>query len=301
MGEQLVMTFRLELCAGEYDRALDIAREYEATTGHVIDCREPVGNDVLEKGFRYLFQWSRSNRSSEAISDVFDMIERGGGVTLEGATVPERLGSGSFVNVMTMAARSCGSSLWVAPLLATPFLRPGWSVRDINSGLVPINEFLKHTLYGGCVRSDSERVALQMLSQTPIECLAPPMHPPPEKKGDRGADSPLAPHRTDSHDWSRVSSLDMALRLELGELVLDLMRRNVGDLLRFPDYVSAVIPANTFIDRKWRDLFDANRSYYTDLVPALQSCFAPFVPPPATFPKAILEIVAQFVRGPFQM
>jgi hypothetical protein len=61
----------------------------------------------------------------------------------------------------------------------------------------------------------------------------------------------------------------------------------------FPDYMER----RRVKDRSaWMQLFEANRSYYTELVPTLQLSLETIV-----IPKPLLELVARFVRGPFQL
>jgi hypothetical protein len=110
----------------------------------------------------------------------------------------------------------------------------------------------------------TESTALQVLHQTPIEGLE-----------------------------TFPGCLEFAIKRGLDNLAAELLRRNVADMAQFPNYVQQYQVSEP---AKWMRLYKDNRTYFGDLVPTLQGSFKTIV-----MPKPLLEIVAQFVRGPFQL
>jgi hypothetical protein len=263
----MVDYFYNALRGGLYLEALLNANDYERENGHVIDCRHKAG-------VPHLFLWAQGMRSDEPVSAVFDVIERGGGVTLDIATIPFPIGPDRYANAMSLAARSAGRVQWIDSLLKTPPLRAAWGVRD-HSGLVPLHEFLKSMpepfmRLGG--DETAESAALQMLDQTPIESLV--------------------------AQKAALGCLQLAVRLRLVHLVVELLRRNVPDLASFPTYLGWM----TQQDRaKWEHLYAENRFYHADILPILQSALDNSVSAPDGVPKPLVALIAQFVRGPFQL
>jgi hypothetical protein len=174
-----------------------------------------------------------------------------------------------LANAMSLAASSRGRPDWVAALLSAPQLRGAWGIPD-HDDRVALEVFLSSAVFEP--PSQTEWIALQVLDVTPIECLRVP---------------------------KSMSPLRTALRLGQDNLVAELIRRNVYDIDQFPTYVSRDL-LNTD-SPKWMDIFHANRSYFNDILPALKIALENIVPAPHTLPEPLLHIIAQFVRGPFQL
>jgi hypothetical protein len=258
------MDFRRALEHDRPEEALKQAANYEKMTGTVIDCSD-------DNVYPYLFRWASCASTSPSLVELYNLIRRGGGVTLQIATRPHHQSAyiGFWSTAIFVAARSLGEGTWLIPMLATQCLRPAWGRPE--KGWVPLQAFLLNMITTNSPTVlGSESVALQMLDQTPIEALLPYAG---------SEDTPPLP-----------GCLEMAVRLGMRALAIELMRRNIGDLPHCLSYVH-----NTERS-KWSDLYEANRSYYTELVPTLQLCFQTIV-----MPKPLIELVAQFVRGPFQL
>jgi hypothetical protein len=266
MDEDLVVCFRDALFSRNYDEALRCANNYEKATGHVIDCSEA-------SNYPYLCVWASAAKVTGRVGAVFDVIARGGGVTVASATLPQTT-VGGIVNAMTLAARSPARDVYLDSLVATSSLRPVWGFS--NNGRVPLSQFLFHTWCSpGVTTVHTEALALKMLACTPIECLV-------------------------SKDNVAFNALKMAFRLRMVDLVAELLRRGVSD----SDQLTHFLGEHELTDTErsaWWKVYIANHTYFTDIVPTLEMSFDTIVPPPHAMPKPILDLIARFLRGPFEL
>jgi hypothetical protein len=81
MAESLIVDFRRALEDDHPEEALIHATNYERTIGTVIDCSD-------DNIYPYMFRWASCNRVCPALGELYDLIRRGGGVTLAIATRP---------------------------------------------------------------------------------------------------------------------------------------------------------------------------------------------------------------------
>jgi hypothetical protein len=252
MSEELVEKFRDSLSNCDYLTALQCANQYESATGRVIDCSD-------DEKYPCLFWWAWASHDNEATRGVFDVIERGGGVTVKSAT---RLHNNRTAMTLAMVDRR-GSDVWLAPLLATPRLRPAWSMRQPRR--VPLHEFLLNLSFvHGTWSCAVERLALELLAQTSIELITAEFN----------------------------ACVHFAVCLDFMMLGAELMRRKPSSYAWFPRYTNATI---------WIKIHANWRSYYADLVPALRQSLD--ISPHAhnAMPTPLLELIARFVRGPFEL
>jgi hypothetical protein len=239
-----------------------------------------------------LFKWVETEAVGDAMWALFRVIERGGGVTVSAATQLHRIGmhydyTPLMANALTLAVRCRTLDGCLGALLATPHLRAAWSVRN-QRGLVPLHEFLLWKFYDRVIdlSREDETVALQMLQQTSIKSLTRETTEPPMSA-------------LESAYRDNVGCLELAYRLGCVDLVTELMRRGVAGIDTYLTYAAARGPKDA--PGAWMAIHTANRSYFQGIVPALLASLQHIVPAPGAVPKPLLELIAQFVRGPFEL
>lgn len=115
---------------------LEAALTYASTMRHlVLDCR---GRSV--NGLPCLFHWSCNGAyiDEAVIVELFQIIKRGGGVTLEMALIENTRG----YNAMTLGCTGAGAYKWVRQLLDERCLDRGWSTIT-SSGQLPLCRILE--------------------------------------------------------------------------------------------------------------------------------------------------------------
>lgn len=122
-----------------------------------LDCREST-----ESGITCLYSWSIScGLDDDEILELFQIIKRGGGVTLELALVQRRCAE----NALTMACKGIGASKWVRHLLSEPCLDRGWS-KITTAGHLPLCRILEYGSDDEEERSATDQVATRIATLT---------------------------------------------------------------------------------------------------------------------------------------
>jgi hypothetical protein len=100
--------------------------------------------------------------------------------------------------------------------------------------------------------------------------------------------------------------LDLAVRLGFQNLGAELMRRNAScDMSWFP---RTIIESNALahaVKTQWLEIHAECRSYFADLVPALRGSLdlanTATASVYSTMPEPLIQLIAKFVRGPFEL